>query len=377
MRGREWGGAGGYGKGDGKRMTDRQNTQADGDVEGAKDTPAPKQGRRRWIRRGALGLALAVLLPLLTVAAALRLNYTGDPADGTRTRGKDAIWLGHAWVDGRRTDADVTALAHRLRDTGLRDLYVHAGPLEHDGTLPESAYPRARWLIGAVHEAAPGIRVQAWLGDKLATESPDGLRLTDADTRAAVVRSTRQILATGFDGAHFDLEPLHSGDQDYLDLLDTLHQVTRARGVPLSVAAHQIDPLPALHSVAGTLTGHPKWWSQAYFGQVGRRVDQIAVMSYDTALPLDSLYGGYVAQQTSLALEATPDSTDLLMGLPFYRENNVDHWAFAETVPAAVRGVRLGLSRTDANRPNFGVALYVDFAATEGDWRAYEEGWVR
>ena len=151
----------------------------------------------------------------------------------------------------------------------------------------------------------------------------------------------------------------------------------RARGVTLSVAAHQIDPLPALHSVAGTLTGHPKWWSQAYFGQVARRVDQIAVMSYDTSTPLESLYGGYVAQQTSLALEVTPPSTDLLMGLPFFHETKWGHRAAAETVPAAVRGVRLGLSRTDADRANFGVALYVDFAATEGDWRAYERDWVR
>ncbi|MFF0010224.1 hypothetical protein [Streptomyces sp. NPDC005374] len=380
MRGRERDGVAGVRQGDEERMTDGQNAQADTADradEGVKAVPVPKPGRRRWIRRGAIGLVLAVLLPLLTVAAALRLNYTGDLADGTRTRGKDAVWLGHAWVDGRKTDADVTALARRLRDTGIRDLYVHAGPLEHDGTLPGSAYPRARWLIGAVHKAAPGIRVQAWLGDKLATESPDGMRLTDADTRAAVVRSTREILAAGFDGAHFDLEPLHSGDKNYLALLDTLHEVTRAHGVPLSVAAPQIDPLPGLHSVAGTLSGHPKWWSQAYFGQVARRVDQIAVMSYDTSTPLQSLYGGYVAQQTSLALEVTPDSTDLLMGLPFYQENNFDHWSFAETVPAAVRGVRLGLSRTDADRANFGVALYVDFAATEGDWTAYERDWVR
>ncbi|MDH6568025.1 hypothetical protein M2160_003046 [Streptomyces sp. SAI-117] len=338
---------------------------------------APRTGRRHWIRRAALGLALVVLVPLLSVAVALRLNYAGDPADGTRTRGKDAIWLGHAWVDGRKTDADVGALARRLRDTGIRDLYVHAGPLEHDGTLPASAYPRAAWLIGAVHRAAPGVRVQAWLGDRLASESPDGMRLAEKDTRAAVVRSTRQILAAGFDGAHFDLEPLHSGDRHYLDLLDALHRVTRARGVPLSVAAHQIDPLPALHSVAGTVAGHPKWWSQAFFGQVARRVDQIAVMSYDTGTPLESLYGGYVAQQTSLALEVTPESTDLLMGLPFYRANDLGHWAHAETVPAAIRGVRLGLSRTDADRAGFGVALYVDFAATEADWRAYERDWVR
>lgn len=334
-------------------------------------------GWKRWLKRIALALALILLLPTLAAAIALRVNYTGDPADGTRTRDRDAIWLGHAWVDGRKTDKDVTALAARLKTTGIRDLYVHSGPLEHDGTLPKSSYPGARRLIATLHSAAPGIRVQAWLGDELATENPDGLHLDRAATRAAVVRSTREILATGFDGVHFDLEPLHSGDQDYLTLLDSLRKVTRERGVPLSIAAHQIDPLPALHSVAGALTGHPKWWSQEYFGQVARRVDQIAVMSYDTAMPLESLYGGYVAQQTSLALEVTPPSTDLLMGLPFFHENKLGHRAAAETVPAAVRGVRLGLSRTDADRANFGVALYVDFAATEADWTAYEKGWVR
>ncbi len=74
----------------------------------------------------------------------------------------------------------------------------------------------------------PAVRVQAWLGDKLATEDDDGLRLSRPATREAVVESTRRILATGFDGAHFDLEPLHSGDRNYLTLLDTLHGLTRA-----------------------------------------------------------------------------------------------------------------------------------------------------
>ncbi|GGY11145.1 hypothetical protein [Streptomyces anandii] len=339
--------------------------------------PSRRSRRLRLVRRVALALVLVLVLPLLAAETALRVNFTGDPADGTHTRNQDAIWLGHAWVDGRKKDADAQALARRLDGTGIRDLYVHAGPLEHDGTLPESAYSHARWLVESVHRALPGVRVQAWLGDKLATESPDGLRLERARTRANVVTSTRAVLAAGFDGAHFDLEPLHSGDTDYLDLLDDLHALTRAHHVPLSVAAHQIDPLPAFHTLWGTLTNHPKWWSQAYFGQVARRVDQIAVMSYDTMQPLQSLYGGYVAQQTSLALEVTPPTTHLLMGLPFFHENRFGHWAHAETVPAAVRGVRLGLSRTDRDRARFGVALYVDFAATGADWTAYREGWVR
>ncbi|MGW2704468.1 hypothetical protein [Streptomyces sp. NPDC001340] len=350
---------------------------ADGEnlSQGPRPRPRPRRRRRRIGIIVATALML-LLLPVLTAETALRLNYTGDPAKGTQTRNHDALWLGHAWVDGRKTDKDVKALAHRLQGTGIRDLYVHSGPLEHDGTLPESACPKARWLIKAVHRELPGIRVQAWLGDKLAGETPDGLHLERAATRTAVVASTRRILAAGYEGAHFDLEPLHSGDSDYLSLLDDLRALTHAHHALLSVAAHQIDPLPAFHSLAGLTTGHPKWWSQAYFGQVARRVDQIAVMSYDTAQPLQSLYGGYVAQQTSLALEVAPDTTDLLMGLPFYHTDKMGHWAAAETVPAAVRGVRLGLSRTDADRARFGVALYVDFAATEADWRAYRKDWV-
>ncbi|MEW2509677.1 hypothetical protein [Streptomyces sp. NPDC046870] len=355
----------------------RPDDHNDPDASGTRPAPpARPRSRTRRLLRVAAGLLALLLLPLLAAETALRLEYTGDPAPGTRTRHRDALWLGHAWVDGRKTDRDVEALARRLRGTGIRDLYVHAGPLEHDGTLPASAYPKARRLIAAVHRELPGVRVQAWLGDKLATESPDGLRLERAATRAAVVTSARQILAAGFEGTHLDLEPLHSGDRDYLSLLDDLRDLTHARGAVLSVAAHQIDPLPAFHSFWGTTTGHPKWWSQRYFGQVARRVDQIAVMSYDTMQPLQSLYGGYVAQQTSLALEVTPESTDLLMGLPFYHENRFGHRARAETVPAAVRGVRLGLSRTDAGRARFGVALYVDFAATEADWRAYRDDWT-
>ncbi|WP_041984905.1 glycosyl hydrolase family 18 protein [Streptomyces sp. AcH 505] len=331
--------------------------------------------RARWPKRIALALAVVIVVPLLSAAAALRMNYAGDLQDGTRTRGRDAIWLGHAWVDGRKKDADLAAFARRIDGTGIKDLYVHAGPLEHDGTLPADRYARAGWLIAAVHRTMPGVRVHAWLGDVLATEIPDGLRLERAATRAAVVRSAAQVLDDGFDGVHFDLEPLHSGDRHYLTLLDDLRAVTGKRHKPLSVAAHQIDPLPAQHAVAGFFTRHPKWWSQAFFAQVARRVDQIAVMSYDTAMPVQSLYGGYVAQQTALALEVTPTSTDLLMGLPFYYEDDMSHHGHAETTAAAVRGVRLGLGRTDRDRQRFGVALYVDFAASEQDWASYREGW--
>ena len=330
--------------------------------------------RRSLLTALALVFVLAIPLPPFVLAVSLRLHYTGEPTAEARTRGQDAVWLGHAWVDGRKTAADVTALAEQLHGTGIRDLYVHAGPLEANGSLPLAMVaPKARWFTDAVHKAMPTLRVQAWLGNVVLPEKEHGTDLDDPAVRDRVTTSSAAVLDQGFDGIHFDFEPVRSGSKGYLAVLDQVHAMTQTRGVPLSVAAAQLDPASGLHDLAIALSGHGKWWSQEYFGQVARRVDQIAVMSYDTALPLESLYGGFVAQQTSLALEVTPPEVDLLMGLPAYWENNPSHRGSAETVAAAVRGARLGLG--DSDRRNFGLALYVDFAATPAHWAAYRQGW--
>ncbi len=336
---------------------------------------------RRWSRRRRviavllLAFLLAIPVPLGAYAVSLRFHYTGDPSPQALSRGRDALWLGHAWVDGRKTAADVTALAKRLSTTGVRDLYVHAGPLEHDGSLPlAEVSPEAHWFTDAMGKAAPGVRVQAWLGDVVQPAKNPGMDLDDQAVRDRVTASSEAVLDQGFDGIHFDFEPVHSGSQGFLAVLDQVHQLTAARKVPLSVAAAQLDPLWSVNSLALAIAGEGKWWSQDYFAQVARRVEQIAVMSYDTAMPLESLYGGYVAKQTQLALEVTPDHVDLLMGLPAYWENNPSHWGKAETVEAAVRGARLGLG--SSTKQNFGLAIYVDFTATDAHWNAYTAGWV-
>ena len=319
-----------------------------------------------------LVFVLLVPLPLATYAVSLRLQYAGEPT--ARTRNQDALWLGHAWVDGRKTAADVTALAKQLSGTGIRDLYVHAGPLEHDGSLPlTEVSPKARWFTDAMRAAAPGVRVQAWLGDVVQPGKNPGMDLDDPAVRDRVTTSSAAVLDQGFQGIHFDFEPVHSGSAGFLAVLDQVHVLTTQRSVPLSVAAAQIDPLWRVNVLPLLLTGEGKWWSQQYFGEVARRVEQIAVMSYDTAMPLESLYGGYVAKQTKLALEITPPDVDLLMGLPAYYESNPSHWGHAETVQAAVRGARLGLGTS--TRQTFGLALYVDFTATQADWDAYRAAW--
>jgi len=329
----------------------------------------------RWVRRALVAAAVLVSLAVLTAATGLRMEYAGHPAAAGRTRGHDALWLGHAWVDGRRTPADLSRLGRQVRATGIHDLYVHAGPLDHDGGLDLRLDPGAAHLLDDLRRVLPGVRVQAWLGDKVAHDGHPGLHLDDPAVRDRILDSADRILDAGFQGVHLDLEPVASGDPGYLKLLDSVHALTARRGVPLSVAAPQIDPLPDLHAVSSGLFHHPKWWSQAYFARAARRVDQIAVMAYDTSMPVRSLFGGYVAQQTELALAVTPAATDLLIGLPAYHTDNMGHHASAETVAAAVRGARVALARQDRSRTAFGLALYVDFTATASDWAAYRAGW--
>lgn len=184
----------------------------------------------RLLRRAAIAVTVAAVLAVAGTAAGLRAEYAGNPAAAGRSRGHDAVWLGHAWVDGRHSAADLELLRTRVEGTGIHDLYVHTGPLAHDGTLDPALYPTAAAFIADVHRVLPGVRVQAWLGDVVRHPGTPGLPLDDPAVRARVRASSAQILDAGFQGVHLDLEPVSSGDSGFLRLLDTVHVLTASRG---------------------------------------------------------------------------------------------------------------------------------------------------
>ncbi|MFG2078437.1 hypothetical protein [Nonomuraea maritima] len=325
---------------------------------------------RTVILRGlrVLALALAVVVALSgLLAAALRLQFTGAPAAWAMSTGNDALWLGHMWVDGRRTERDVEKLAVRLRETGVRDVYVHSGPFEWDGRLDPAKYPRARTFIRWMDKYLPDVRVSAWLGQAV----KNGLDLDDPAARTNVLAGVADIMAQGYDGIHYNFEPIGDGDEGFIDLLDRTRQHTDL----LSTSVPQIEPYAGMRLTARAVLGHDKYWSQGYFSQVVARVDQVAVMTYDSFLPTQSLYGGHVARQTALGLDLVPKDKTLLIGAPAYHDHGVAWADAAESVAAAAEGARLGLTE-HGRRERFGLALYVDFAATEEDWHEYMSQWV-
>jgi Glycosyl hydrolases family 18 len=282
----------------------------------------------------------------------------------------DALWMGHAWVDGRDGQAALAAMAGHLRGSGIDDVFVHIGPLASDGSLNPALYRDAPAFLAGFRQALPGIRVSAWIGGVVG----DGnIHLNDPATRRRIVAGAAQALRTGFDGIHYDLEPVDNGDQGLPALLS---ETRTLRPGLLSVATPQIEPVGGMRGVGKLLDrGRPKYWSKRYLAEVARRADQVAIMSYDTALPLPGMYGGFVARQTTLALDAIPPTTQVLIGLPAFHDDNLGHHSAAETVEAAVHGVRVALTRHGPLNRAFGLAMYVDYAATARDWDSYQKGW--
>lgn len=323
-------------------------------------------------KRTIIAVVVVCLVPVLLVAAsltALLAENTGSLPARVPAGAPDGLWLGHAWVDGRRTDADLRGLIARLRKTGIGDLFVHVGPLSGDGSLNPARRPRAGWLLAGLHAGLPGVRVQAWLGDLTV---PGYLDLASPATRSRVLRSAGQVLAEGFDGVHYDFEPVPDGDPGYLTLLSATHALTRREHKILSIAADQVEPVPGLRFPGDLIFSRPHWWSAGYLSAIGGQVDEIALMTYNTGVPFGAAYSGYVRLQTEIALAALPARVTLLIGLPAYHTAEPGHGQ-AETVAAAIRGVRLALGARP--RRDVGVALYADFSALPADWAAYLTGW--
>jgi hypothetical protein len=338
------------------------------------DESGPRPRWRRVLRRCLWVVAGLVTLAVLTVATGIGIfmvRGSGSVDTSIRSTGQDAYWLGHAWVDGRKSQADVDALAARLEGTGIHDLFIHTGPFADDGTLDPGLRPRATWLIQALHTALPGVRVQAWLGDVLADNRMD---LSSGPTRERILTGVNGVLADGFDGIHYDFEPIRDGDQGVLDLLAATHTVTESHHAVLSVATPALDRLPGLYLALKVLPPQTQW-STGYLRRVAAHVDQVAIMAYDSALPSERAYRGYVRSQTEIALRTLPAGVGLLIGAPAYHDQKINRFDFAETMSASISGVQLALSGRARERP-FGIALYVDFTATADDWASYRRGWA-
>jgi hypothetical protein len=342
-----------------------------------RDLPRRGSLRRRFLVIGALALA-----PIVAAMAALLLWswlwWISDDASSQRSRGVNALWAAHTWVGDPHTDAEYRAFAELMQRNDISDVFFHAGPLEADGSVPAEKIAYADELLAAMDRYSPGLRAQAYLGQ---IEARDGgiLDLDDASVRDGIVRTAGMFLALGFDGIHYDIEPIFPGDDSFLDLLQRTEAIARPRGAVVSVALEQMEVSGAIGFLRRITSGgmyHDP--TRDFLLDVADRVDQVAIMTYDTGLPTGWLYGDHVAWQTERIVELIGDDVTVFLGVPTHEDESLRFHSWAENIDSGVRGVRRGLdSVDDARSRNVGVAIFAEWTTTQDEWDAYAEAWLR
>jgi hypothetical protein len=346
----------------------------------ARESRDPRDRLRRLrLLAGLLVTAIgAAVLVVALSALSIRLWWVSDPSDGQRSRGVNALWAAHTWVGDEHSDAEYQALADLLRRNEISDVFFHAGPLEADGSVPADRTGHAGALVAAMARYAPEVRVQAYLG-QIEHRGGGPLDLGDPEVRDGIVRTAEQFLDLGFEGIHYDIEPVYPGDQGFLDLLDRTRVVTQSRGAVLSVALEQLELVPGEERVIGTFLRGYHNPTRGFLRETAERVDQVAIMTYDTGLPADWLFGAYMARQTEEVVQTIGDDVTVFMGIPTYDEGSF--WRFhpsAENMRSGIRGVRKGLDRLSRdNTNNVGIAIFAEWTTDDDEWNAYSSAWLR
>lgn len=292
-------------------------------------------------------------------------------ADGRQ----NALWMGHRWsgkAPGYKPPArppqpppsseEVRSVGAELARRGFRDLYIHAGPLDAKGAIP--ARDPATWqrIRDELRTSMPGVRLFAYVGGLTQVsfgKAPDTIDHADAAVRAAVVKTCTDLVhEAGFDGLHYDIEMVPSGDPYFLQLLDETRPALQ--GKPLSISA--------------------SIWHHTYMAQMAHRCDQVALMSYDmrAAAPTPEAYQMTMQQIVPAMCRIFAGSQcRFLMGIAASDEVTGSHDPLVENVENGLWGVRRGLLATSDSSAFQGVALYPHWHMDETDWQQYDSTWLR
>ena len=309
---------------------------------------------------------------LLMLTSAVYFVWNPGPKSTTGfDRGTNGMWIGHQWYTGSnvRTGTPVSAgerdeLIVKLYRYGIRDVFIHAGPVRSDGTiddLPGGFFDTLRVLT-------PGIRYIPWIGGNARK-----LPLDNRNWRGAFIRTLGKLHARGFDGVHLDIEPLSSYHPGYLALLEEIRGVFE-EGFFLSHATRRLA-LPGLRLPVASRF----FWSPQFYRACMKMSDQTVLMGYDTCIKFKKLYRAFIGFQTGRLLDyaGSVPGHRVMIGIPSYEDVPLFSDPKVENVRNAILGVRAALeTRTTGNIPFDGVAVYACWTTDSTEWKDYEVYWM-
>lgn len=328
---------------------------------------------RRLGRKRRLGAILVALFFVVCLA-----HWRWQPGlqirDGRANSNHNAMWIGHGWLgadpwfdsDAEKTrfrDArKIAQLASLCRENGVRDLYPHLTPTQATGAVAASDDAQIERFLDHTN----GLRVLPWIGGRMDTH----IEPRNAATSGRFVASVGELMRRHprLAGVHLNVEPWKSGDAAMLRLLDDL-RAELPSGKILSISGYppQSEWYPLRLA-----------WSRDYYRQVASRVDQIAVMLYDTSLHDAKIYQWLYARWARTILSWTRDSqTEILLGVPTYgaagpKLGPLYHNPRVENMSNALAGLHRALRDLgDLPADYAGAAIYCEWETDAAEWQIW------
>lgn len=320
-----------------------------------------------------LGITLVIVSLALWNLFSTSKSYTVNPISN-RT---NALWLRHQWVGEKHSEEEYKKLALFLKEKKMTDAFFHVGPLNEEGKIEKEKYLYAQDLTNVLKSYYPELHIQAWIGQ---VEKRGGgiLDISNEEVRNNIVSTSDEFLSLGFDGIHYNIEPIYSNDKNIIDLLKKTREITKPQNKILSIASDELEVFPGAEKVIRLFSKQTGFWNKGYYKEVSENVDQIAVMMYDTALPVKESYSLLVAWETNQIMNVVSDKVVVFMGVPSYEDERSTFNPKVENVESSLLGIRKGLVGASQEKLNrFGVGIYAEWTTDEKEWETYDRLWLK
>jgi hypothetical protein len=313
---------------------------------------------KRWLRQ---------LFPLIFLLIGVYLIWQFWPAEDSASlpEMEIAVWMGVEWSMDAHSDTELEQLAQDLQAQKVDTAYVYLSYLRAGDSF-NPTYDEAAYFIERMKVLAPEIVWQAWVGIPIAITQPDGNyeanRLQRPEIRSQIAEfAVFAVEELGFDGFHLNAELIPNDDSAFLQTLEAIREALPEDAI-FSSTAHALRPIEPVTTLP--YPHAPHHWTAEYLYEVSERVDQIALMSYDSALPFPRDFRSWMQYQTEAAAQALADSNvELFIGLPTSEEWTLTHQTQAENLKNALIAFSLGWSpRID------GIAIYPYWETTLDEW---------
>ncbi len=285
-------------------------------------------------------------------------------------KGHNAIWISHQWVGEEKELYEVQELISNLEKNQIDTVFVHAGPLQEDGNIDEDRYAYAVDFLDKAKKVSDKIEYQAWLGQLRQKIDLDDPNIRHNAVNQAIIMT--QII--GFDGIHYDVEPVWDGDEGFISLLEETREAI-PKDKKISVALAEFVPKSFIWLVEKIHT-FENYNTEINYLNVAKYADQIVVMVYDTGINHNWVYRRLVKEQTIRTTNLLSDK-EVFIAIPLYEDVKEGFNPEIENVENGLYGIIDGLNDIRSEVDNFaGVALYPYWTTDRNEWKSYHDIWL-